>query len=119
MNVKPIKLNLDFKIDTKDLLNLMQGYDYTLECFMHDDGEEFLIDSATIQVQLLKADNTHTIQVRNIKKQRNKITIDIGKEFTNLAGFGKLQVIAIERGITFGSWVIDVDIKPCAIHESI
>lgn len=119
MEIKPIKLNLDLKIDTREFIKLMQGYDYTLECFMYDDGEELLIDSAIIQVQLLNADNTYIIQSKDITKQGNKITIDLAKKFTNIAGFGKLQIVATIEDITFGSWVVDVDIKESAIYESI
>ena len=116
--MKPILLTLDTRRVITSKLELMQGYDYILQCFLNDDGSRIDLEESKIQIELLKADNTFIIQTENIEVDRNKITFEIDKDFLRVAGEGKLQIVATKEGKTFGSWIVDINVNQRAISDN-
>lgn len=116
--MKPILLTLDTRRAVTQKLELMQGYDYILQCFLNDDGSKTDLEESKIQIELLKADNTFIIQTENIEVGRNKITFEIDKDFLRVAGEGKLQIVATKEGKTFGSWIVDIKVNQRAITDN-
>ena len=115
---KPIELNLDLKINNRQVIRLMQGYNYALKCNIFDNGELLNIEGATVNVHMLKADKKFIIQSNNISKSGNAINAQLDKDFTRINGFSKLQIVLSSGGNTFGSWAIDVIIDENVINDN-
>ena len=114
----PLTLNLDCKIDKRDYLTIMQGYTYKVEVNMFDNDSPLDLTNAVINIDFMKADKKFIIQTKDITISGNKVSFNTDSDFSNISGKAKIQIIVKKDGFVYGSWVIDVVIKPSAINDN-
>lgn len=114
----PLTLNLDCKIDKRDYLTIMQGYTYKVEVNMFDNDSPLDLTNAVINIDFMKADKKFIIQTKDITISGNKVSFNTDSDFSNISGKAKIQIIVKKDGFIYGSWVVDVVIKPSAINDN-
>ena len=116
--LKTLKLDLDCKIDKHDYLTIMQGFTYNYEFYVFDDGEAVDLTGVTVNIDFMKPDKKFIIKTSGISKDGNKLMFGSDLDYTNISGKAKMQVVLKKNYVVFGSWVIDVVIKPSAINDN-
>lgn len=116
--MKPIRLNLDIMQDTNEYIELMQGYDYKLECEMLYDGENFDLTGYIPRVEMLMSNGNFIIQATHISVKDNIVIVDLDSDFTNESGEARIQIVLEKEGKITGSWTIYSRIKQGALYKS-
>lgn len=116
--MKPIRLNLDIMQDTNEYIELMQGYDYKLECEMLYDGENFDLTGYIPRVEMLMSNGNFIIQATHISVKDNIVIVDLDSYFTNESGEARIQIVLEKEGKITGSWTIYSRIKQGALYKS-
>jgi len=116
--MQTILIGLDTRINNYASVDLMQGYNYTLEAHITDNYKDMDLTGVTVQLQMQKPDKKFIIQTENIVIEGNKIKATLDKDFTREDGQAKLQVVLLKDNFTFGSWVVKAKIKPSAINDN-
>jgi len=116
--MQTILIGLDTIINNYASVDLMQGYNYTLEAHITDNYKDMDLTGVTVQLQMQKPDKKFIIQTENIIIEGNKIKATLDKDFTREDGQAKLQVVLFKDNFTFGSWVVKAKIKPSAINDN-
>ena len=116
--MKPIRLNLDIMQDTNEYIELMQGYDYKLECEMLYDGENFDLTGYIPRVEMLMSNGNFIIQATHISVKDNIVTVELDSDFTNESGEARIQIVLEKEGKITGSWTIYSRIKQGALYKS-
>ena len=116
--LKTLKLDLDCKIDKHDYLTIMQGFTYNYEFYVFDDGEAVDLTGVTVNIDFMKPDKKFIIKTSGISKDGNKLMFGSDLDYTNISGKAKMQVVLKKNYMVYGSWVIDVVIKPSAINDN-
>lgn len=116
--MKAIRLNLDIMQDTNEYIELMQGYDYKLECEMLYDGEGFDLTGYIPRVEMLMSNGNFIIQATHISVKDNIVTVDLDSDFTNVSGDARIQIVLEKEGKITGSWTIYSRIKQGALYKS-
>ena len=116
--MKAIRLNLDIMQDTNEYIELMQGYDYKLECEMLYDGENFDLTGYTPRVEMLMSNGNFIIQATHISVKDNIVTVELDSDFTNESGEARIQIVLEKEGKITGSWTIYSRIKQGALYKS-
>lgn len=117
--MKPIQIELDYKFNTHPIIEMVQGTVAPFEIAIFDNYEEEKLSSATITINMLKADETFIALTSGINKVNNIINFISPKDFTRESGKGKIQVIIKDSNFEVYTWEIDVDIIPAVINEDI
>lgn len=116
---KPVELDLDLKTNNRQVIKLMQGYNYSLKCNIFDDNDAINVEGATVQIHFRKADDKFIIQSGDTSISGNVIITSLNKDFTRVHGFSKLQIVLSSGGKIFGSWVIDTIVEECAVNDNV
>lgn len=116
--MKAIRLNLDIMQDTNEYIELMQGYDYKLECEMLYDGEGFDLTGYIPRVEMLMSNGNFIIQATHISVKDDIVTVDLDSDFTNVSGDARIQIVLEKEGKITGSWTIYSRIKQGALYKS-
>lgn len=115
--MKPIQIELDYKFNTHPVIEMVQGTVAPFEIAIFDNYEEEKLSSATITINMLKADETFIALTSGINKVNNTINFISPKDFTRESGKGKIQVIIKGDEFEVYTWEIDVNIIPAAIND--
>ena len=113
-----IEINLDLKIDNRQIIELMQGYNYTLNFNVFDNSDIIDLEGTIAQLHLKKSDQKYIIQTSGIKIKNNTVTVELDGDFTRIDGLAKLQLIITSGGKKFGSWVVDANVKKQVITDT-
>lgn len=95
----------------------MQNYSLPIQLELYDNGEKLDSSSYSVQVDMLKSDETFIIQSTGITKNKNVVTFTADKFFTSIEGQAKMQILLKKTGEVTGTFVIVWDISPGAISE--
>lgn len=115
--MKPIQIELDYKFNTHPVIEMVQGTVAPFEIAIFDNFEEEKLSSATITINMLKADETFIALTSGINKVNNTINFISPKDFTRESGKGKIQVIIKGDEFEVYTWEIDVNIIPAVIND--
>ena len=113
-----IEINLDLKIDNRQIIELMQGYNYTLNFNVFDNSDHIDLEGTIAQLHLKKSDQKYIIQTSGIKIKNNTVAVELDGDFTRKDGLAKLQLIITSGGKKFGSWVVDANVKKQVITDT-
>lgn len=117
MQIKPLEINIDLKRTVNFNLNLQQNYIYDLRANIFDDGIPADITGCSVQLHLIKPDETYIIQTADITVNEGYINIRLDKDFTRVYGQAKLQILISQNNVINGSWVIECEIKKAALQD--
>ena len=91
-----ILVNLDTSKDTFLNSKCKQNDDLTLIANIFENGLPKDLTNCSIVIQALKADRTYIIQNTEIAKSDNKITANLVRDFTRLAGETEIEIVLTE-----------------------
>lgn len=115
--MESLKISVDLKRRTNEVLSLQQGYTYPVELSIFDNGIAYTCTGATAQVHFLKSTGKFSIKTTDITISGNKVSFKLDNTLINRGGVGKLQIVLTKDGDVFGSWAIHCNVFANVIQD--
>lgn len=115
--MESLKISVDLKRRTNEVLSLQQGYTYPVELSIFDNGIAYTCTGATAQVHFLKSTGKFSIKTTDITISGNKVSFKLDNTLINRGGVGQLQVVLTKDGDVFGSWAIHCNVFANVIQD--